>query len=300
MFRGDGSNFPQWIDGAGINGSCGCYHHSGNSTSRIEFHRVRQIIRNHVKEVVYPNGSDVSMPDAEQRYGFANGHMYFRGSVHGIGARQTGKSTLVQDLTPRERRFLSLDDLDVADLARSDPEALVGGSTPIVLDEIQREPNLLATVKRAIDRDRRRGQFVLTGSANLLLMQGVSESLARASELFNTVADDPKGTDGPGTLWAMGEAAIGGGSEMAGSPPLRAEVPRRLACASETRWVPNTGGPHENAVGAGRVVRGLYTNLSGTRPPNTLGHLGVARFPTADACGMPPARPNRQSNRAFT
>src|SRR5215813_10435645 len=44
MFRGDGSNFLQWIDGAGINGSGGCYHHSRNSTSRIEFHRVRQIL----------------------------------------------------------------------------------------------------------------------------------------------------------------------------------------------------------------------------------------------------------------
>jgi uncharacterized protein len=59
---------------------------------------------------------------------------------------------------------LSLDDLDVVDLARRDPEALVGGSTPIVLDEIQREPDLLTTVKRAIDRDRRRGHFLLTGS----------------------------------------------------------------------------------------------------------------------------------------
>src|SRR5437016_11108482 len=56
-----------------------------------------------------------------------------------IGARQTGKSTLVQHLTPGERRFLSLDDLDVADLARRDPETLVGGK-PVILDEIQREP----------------------------------------------------------------------------------------------------------------------------------------------------------------
>jgi predicted AAA+ superfamily ATPase len=56
---------------------------------------------------------------------------------------------------------LSLDDLDVADLARRDPEALVGGSTPIVLDEIQREPELLSAVKRAIDGHRRRGQFKL-------------------------------------------------------------------------------------------------------------------------------------------
>jgi len=102
-----------------------------------------------------------------------------------IGSRQTGKSTLVQELTPGERQFLSLDDLDVADLAHRDPDALVGGSTPIILDEIQREPELLSAVKRAIDRHRRRGQFLLTGSANLLLMQRVSESHAgRASYLI--------------------------------------------------------------------------------------------------------------------
>lgn len=101
-----------------------------------------------------------------------------------IGARQTGKSTLVQQLTPGERRFLSLDDLDVADAARRDPAALVGGATPVILDEIQREPELMLAVKRAIDRHRRPGQFLITGSANLLLMQRVSESLAgRASYL---------------------------------------------------------------------------------------------------------------------
>jgi predicted AAA+ superfamily ATPase len=100
------------------------------------------------------------------------------------GARQTGKSTLVQVLTPGDRRFLSLDDLDVADLARRDPEALVGGSGPVTLDEVQREPDMLSAVKRAIDRRRRAGQFLLTGSANLLLMRRVSESLAgRASYL---------------------------------------------------------------------------------------------------------------------
>ncbi|MGH7846632.1 MAG: AAA family ATPase, partial [Candidatus Binatia bacterium] len=77
------------------------------------------------------------------------------------GARQTGKSTLVQILTPGERRFLSLDDLDVVELARRDPEALLGGSAPVTLDEVQREPDLLLAVKRAIDRRRRAGQFLL-------------------------------------------------------------------------------------------------------------------------------------------
>ena len=69
------------------------------------------------------------------------------------GARQSGKSTLAQDLTPGSRRFLSLDDLDVLDLARRDPDALLGGSQPITLDEVQREPGVLHAVKRAIDRE---------------------------------------------------------------------------------------------------------------------------------------------------
>jgi len=100
------------------------------------------------------------------------------------GARQTGKSTLAQQLAPGRRRFFSLDDLDVVDAARRDPDMLVGGAQPITLDEVQREPDLLRAVKRAIDRRRRPGQFLLTGSANLLLMRQVSESLAgRASYL---------------------------------------------------------------------------------------------------------------------
>lgn len=100
------------------------------------------------------------------------------------GARQTGKSTLAEHLVQGERRYRSLDDFDVLDAARRDPEALVGGTEPVTLDEVQREPGLLPAVKRAIDRNRKPGRFLLTGSANLLLMRQVSESLAgRASYL---------------------------------------------------------------------------------------------------------------------
>ena len=112
------------------------------------------------------------------------------------GARQTGKSTLArafgasaQSSAPVQgefdaRRYLSLDDLDVLDLARRDPDALVRGSRPVTIDEVQREPGLLSAVKREIDRERRPGRFLLTGSANLLMMRRVSESLAgRASYL---------------------------------------------------------------------------------------------------------------------
>jgi len=100
------------------------------------------------------------------------------------GARQTGKSTLAESLVPGTRRYATLDDLDVLDVARRDPGALLSGPGAVTLDEVQREPELLRAVKRAIDRDRKAGRFLLTGSANLLLMRQVSESLAgRASYL---------------------------------------------------------------------------------------------------------------------
>jgi predicted AAA+ superfamily ATPase len=100
------------------------------------------------------------------------------------GARQTGKSTLAEQLVAGDRRYRTLDDFDVLAAARRDPEALVGGNEPITIDEVQRAPTLLSAVKRAIDRNRKAGRFLLTGSANLLLMRQVSESLAgRASYL---------------------------------------------------------------------------------------------------------------------
>lgn len=101
------------------------------------------------------------------------------------GARQTGKSTLVRDLAPEEGRlYLTLDDLDVLDQARRSPEDLVDRGRRITLDEVQRAPDLMLAVKRAVDRRRQKGRFLLTGSANLLLMRTVSETLAgRASYL---------------------------------------------------------------------------------------------------------------------
>jgi len=100
------------------------------------------------------------------------------------GARQAGKSTLVRSLADKRRRYWSLDDLDVRDTVRRDPQQLLGGDAPVILDEVQREPDLLHAIKLAVDSKRVRGRFLLTGSANLLLMRGVSESLAgRASYL---------------------------------------------------------------------------------------------------------------------
>jgi predicted AAA+ superfamily ATPase len=94
------------------------------------------------------------------------------------GARQTGKSTFASILLAGNRRYLSLDDLDVLETARKDPAALVEGRDPVTLDEVQHAPDLLRVVKRAIDRERVKGRFLLTGSANLLLAHRISESLA--------------------------------------------------------------------------------------------------------------------------
>lgn len=98
------------------------------------------------------------------------------------GARQTGKSTLTRALP--DRVYLTLDDLDVLDQAAAAPADLLGRGRRLTLDEVQRQPALLRAVKRAVDTQRTRGRFLLTGSANLLLMRQVSESLAgRASYL---------------------------------------------------------------------------------------------------------------------
>ena len=110
-------------------------------------------------------------------------HLRTMPAVVVAGARQTGKSTLARGWDA-QRRFTSLDDFDALDMARRQPALLLGGPGPVTLDEVQRAPDLLRAVKRAIDDDRQPGRFLLTGSANLLLMNRVSESLAgRASYL---------------------------------------------------------------------------------------------------------------------
>jgi len=95
------------------------------------------------------------------------------------GARQTGKTTLARDLIGDEgRRFYTLDDLDVFDQAMTEPDGLVNRAPRMTLDEVQRVPGLMLAVKRQVDRERVPGQFVLTGSANLLMLRNVADSLS--------------------------------------------------------------------------------------------------------------------------
>ena len=92
------------------------------------------------------------------------------------GARQTGKTTMTHASTP-SRAYLTLDDVGVLDQAERNPEALLS-KRPVILDEVQRAPQLLLAVKRAVDTHRHAGDFILTGSANLLLMKHVVDTLA--------------------------------------------------------------------------------------------------------------------------
>ncbi|HYO45360.1 MAG TPA: ATP-binding protein [Gemmatimonadota bacterium] len=97
------------------------------------------------------------------------------------GARQTGKSTLTR-IEPflADRPYFTLDDLESRDRAVRAPDEFVRSAPRMTIDEVQRAPDLILAIKQAVDEDRPRvpGRFVLTGSANLLLMQRVSETLA--------------------------------------------------------------------------------------------------------------------------
>lgn len=115
------------------------------------------------------------------------------------GARQTGKTTLCQALAAADHpaRYVTFDALTALSAARGDPAGFLAGiEGPVVLDEVQRVPDLFVAIKAAVDRDRRPGRFLLTGSANVLLVPRLSESLAGRMEIV--------------TLWPLSQGEIEG------------------------------------------------------------------------------------------
>ncbi len=96
------------------------------------------------------------------------------------GPRQSGKTTLLQRLFPKKYRYVSLEPPDVRRAATRDPRSFLAGfPPPVILDEVQYAPELLPYIKEIVDRRRAiSGQYLLTGSQNLLLMERVTESLA--------------------------------------------------------------------------------------------------------------------------
>ena len=95
------------------------------------------------------------------------------------GARQVGKTTLLQHLRKEGRQYVTLDDPLILALAKEDPALFMQRfEPPVIIDEIQYAPELLPYIKMAVDKDRRAGMFWLTGSQQFHLMRNVSESLA--------------------------------------------------------------------------------------------------------------------------
>ncbi len=119
-----------------------------------------------------------------------------------IGGRQTGKSTLVQSLRSEnyQPQYYTFDDLTVLNAAATNPQAFLESlKTPVILDEVQRTPEIFLPLKSAVDKNRQAGRFLLTGSANVLFLPKAADSLAGRMEVL--------------TLRPLSQGEIEGGSE---------------------------------------------------------------------------------------
>ena len=113
-----------------------------------------------------------------------------------VGPRQSGKTTLVQNMKT-QHAFYSLEQDTHYQFASSDPDGFISALPDYVcLDEVQRVPALFHAIKVSVDQDRRPGRFLLTGSANPLLVPKASESLAGRMEVvqLQPLTEAEKGT----------------------------------------------------------------------------------------------------------
>ncbi|MCP3680105.1 MAG: ATP-binding protein [Gammaproteobacteria bacterium] len=95
------------------------------------------------------------------------------------GPRQVGKTTLLEMCAGKQYNYVTLDDLDVRELAQNDPGLFIQTyPTPLIIDEVQYAPQLFSAIKIVVDRKKKNGLFWLTGSQKFDLMQGITESLA--------------------------------------------------------------------------------------------------------------------------
>jgi predicted AAA+ superfamily ATPase len=138
-----------------------------------------------------------------------------------VGPRQAGKTTLCRHVAEdRGARLLFLDDAVTLAAATADPAGFVAAiDGPVVLDEIQRAPDLLPAIKLAVDRRREPGRFLLTGSADVLALPRVSESLAGRMEVL--------------TLWPLSQGELGGHVEGFIDALFAQAKPGRLAAGED-------------------------------------------------------------------
>ena len=160
-----------------------------------------------------------------------------------VGPRQAGKTTLVRQFVTDERPYLSLDDIATCARARSDPIAFIRGLDRVVIDEIQRAPELMMAIKQSVDLDTRPGRFLLTGSANVMALPTVGDSLAGRIEIVTLLPlAQAEITAAPGRFIERvfaGEPAQLQGVPVFGDPlvqlVLRGGYPEALRRTSERR-----------------------------------------------------------------
>ncbi len=117
------------------------------------------------------------------------------------GPRQAGKTTLVRQISAGDARYLTLDDELTLMSAREDPVGMIRSLDRAVIDEIQRAPSLLLAIKKSVDEDRRPGRFLLTGSANLMALPTVADSLAGRMETLLLLPLSQSEIEGQATNW---------------------------------------------------------------------------------------------------
>ena len=99
-----------------------------------------------------------------------------------VGPRQVGKTTMVRDLY-RRGKYITLDEEDIRQAIEADPVRLLtelreeADDEPVIIDEAQRSKQLALALKVVVDRDRRKGQFILTGSSNIFAMMDIPDAL---------------------------------------------------------------------------------------------------------------------------
>jgi len=134
-----------------------------------------------------PSSNNVIITDVYSRElaaGIQAAALKYRGIVL-LGPRQSGKTTLARNLFP-DFRYLSLEDPDLRQRALSDPRGLLSESPQsLILDEVQRAPDLLSYLQTMLDDPRSERRFILTGSQNLLLAERVSQTLAGRTRIFS-------------------------------------------------------------------------------------------------------------------
>lgn len=143
------------------------------------------------------------------------------------GPRQAGKTTLVRRIAEQQGlRYLTLDDELTLLSAREDPVGMIRSIDRAVIDEIQRVPQLLLAIKKSVDQDRRPGRFLLTGSANLMALPTVADSLAGRMETLSLLPLSQSEIESSSANWM--DAAFAGRILQTAQPALGNDLIERV------------------------------------------------------------------------